>query len=391
MKRRMISFSAVVLLIAAFFIGCGDKTSPQSSLTPIYTTDIKEEDQKPVAIPQPTSVPVTEAMDKVSAGFVYIGDNYETELLKLNVQTLMAVSSIQINSTILQADADNPLFSINELIDEGCNIIFMSGIDESFIVEAAKEHPDVNFEIYGGFETNSLENVSAFYIRLYQQQYLNGMIAGFVSGTGNIAYMGEKADNEDIRRVNAFALGAKTANPDAIIHFIWQGEDSDNQSSNETLQSMLEKNCDVLMQFEINDAILEFAKANDIMIIGKTKSEFNCMVKMIEPTLFEYIINKVYSTANRLYESNDIYEGWVGIQEYQINADDYPLLSADELMEVQSAMNKMADKTWDVFTGPITDTYGNTIIPEGFKIPDEDLFYMLWYVKNVEALSPPMG
>ena len=51
----------------------------------------------------------------------------------------------------------------------------------------------------------------------------------------------------------------------------------------------------------------------------------------------------------------------------------------------------MALGQWDVFTGPISDVYGNIILPEGVNLSREDLLQMLWYVGNIKALPPPMG
>ena len=392
MRKKMIPILAVVLLMTAFFIGCNKNEPAQTAeisaagqAAQTQTEDKTQEpaSDKPEATPQPPS-------DEVHAGLVYSGAGYETETVENAVRTLMAMSSMKIFVTEREASADNPTEAINSLIGEGCEIIFSVGLDGKYMIEAAKENPGVNFEIYGGHETGGLQNVSAFYVRMYQQQYLNGMIAGYISQSGNIGYISQSAENTDIRRVNAFALGAKAANPEAAVHFAWAGEET-GEGGDETSAALCDKNCDVIFTTEIDEGMISLARENGITLIGPRSSGSDSVLPMIEPRVFSYVFDKAKRTAQHSYKSNDMIEGWVGIEAYEIDFDKYPNLSGEQRGAVQEAMTKMAIKERDVFIGPISDKYGQTIIADGEAIPDEDLLKMFWYVGNIEALSPPMG
>ena len=389
MKRKIMIVLAVVLLMTAFFIGCKKDESVDSAETSATAqtaqatdaaTSDEEQSQKPQGTPQPPA-------DEVHAGLVFSGTGYETEMVKNSVRTLMAVSSLKIPVTEMEASAENPSEAINSLANEGCEIIFAVGIESKYLKEAAKQHPDVKFEIYGGQDTGGLPNVSCFYSRMYQQQYLNGMIAGYMSQAGSIGYLAQSAQNTDIRRVNAFALGAKAANPDSVVHFAWAGEGE----ADGTSEALCSKGCDVIFSMEPEESLLGAAVEKGISVIAPKNSGEGVVTPMIEPSVFSYVMDKARSTAFKNYTSNDMLAGWVPIAVYEIDFDDYPMLTGEEKNLVQDAASKMALGEWDVFTGPIIDKYGQTIIPEGTVIPDEDLIYMLWYVGNIEAMPPPMG
>ena len=392
MHKKKIMILAVVLLMTAFFIGCAKDTPAQTAETSeaeqavqTQTPEGTEEptSDKPEATPEPPS-------EEVHVGLIYSGTGYETETVKNAVRTLMAMSSLKLPVTEMEADAQNPMQPINTLIEDGCEIIFTCGIGGKYAIEAAKENPDVYFEIYEGYEAGDLPNVSAFYVRMYQQQYLNGMIAGFISQSGNIGYLSQSAENTEIRRVNAFALGAKAANPEAVVHFAWMGEGS-GEGDDGTAAALCDKNCDVIFSAEPDGNLRAMAEENRILLICPKNAGPDSAIPMIEPRIFSYVFDKARRVAQNSYKSNDIIEGWVGMEAYEIDFDKYPNLSGEQKSDVQDAASKMAINEWDVFTGPIKDKYGQTIIPAGVMIPDEDLLKMLWYVGNIQAMPPPMG
>jgi len=394
--RKILVIAAVVLLMTAFFIGCVDKdpleaeqksvseTASDAVVTEEAQSTEEADSEKPQATPEPPS-------NEVHVGLVYSGTGFETQMVINSVQTMMAMSSIMVMVTEKNADAENPAEAIDALINEGCAVIFSVGLEDKYIFDAAKDNPSVNFEIYGEHETQGLANVSAFYARLYQQQYLNGMIAAYASSTGNIGYISQTAQNTDIRRVNAFALGAKAANPKAIVHFAWTGNAPEPSYTEAMLLSFEENNCDIISKYIIDRETLEFAQEKSMLTLGTSQIESNAILEMIEPRVFSYVFEKARQTARNNYIANDMIAGWVNIVPYEINFDKYSFLSGDQKSAVQDAASKMAKKEWDVFAGPITDVYGHMIIPEGEAIPDEDLLYMLWYVGNIKAMPTPMG
>ena len=384
MKRKIIIFLAVVLLTTAFLIGCEKESGEDSTPSAEPTQASQLQSNKPQGTPQ--------INDEVAVGLVYTGEDYETQIIKQSVESLLAVSSIKIKVDVLQADAQEPGTAISQLVQGGSEIIFICGPDRQKILEAAALYPNVYFEIYNGTNAAAAPNVGVFFIKLYQQQYLNGMIAGFISETGCIGYMAESAQSTDIRRVNAFALGAKAANPEAQVHFAWAGESAEDGFINETADSLSGESCDVIFEMDIDEELYLFAQQNNVTLMGNAREGYENILPIIKPDATAYILSKARSVALGTYSPDDEISGWAGISEgYAPSLDKYPDLTSEQAAAISEAAQEMALGQWDVFTGPISDVYGQTILPEGVNLPDEDLLQMLWYVGNIKALPPPMG
>ena len=71
-----------------------------------------------------------------------------------------------------------------DLADEGCNIIFANSFGhESYLMEAAKEYPEVQFCHATGTTamTAGLENFHNYFAAIYEARYVSGIVAGLLS------------------------------------------------------------------------------------------------------------------------------------------------------------------------------------------------------------------
>jgi basic membrane lipoprotein Med (substrate-binding protein (PBP1-ABC) superfamily) len=382
MKKKITTIMTVLLLMAVFFMGCA-KNEVESSSTDAASSKTDEgassnQEEKPKDTPSLST--------QVNVGYVYSSLDCDAKLIKETVEGLMAISSTPFFVTVIDASQASYDLWIGSIEKAECDIVFLSGIDEATAKTAAQSHPEIKFELYGAGYEIKLDNLNPFYFRIYQQQYLNGMAAAHLSKSGNIGYISLGADSQDVRRVNAFALGAQAVNADAKVHFTWTGEISDNDI--EMAKELYKNGCDVIFKSQVDDGLLEYLKENEIDLIGNCKDDY--AKRAFNADALSYIIKKARASVQNIPQPEGE-NNWIGIKDYQFNDAAYSYLTDEQLATVKAAAQKISDGTWDVFTGPITDMYGNVIVPEGVKIPDEDLYYMLWYVGNIIAVSPPMG
>ena len=84
---------------------------------------------------------------------------------------------------------DSAARALEQLVDDGCKIIFANSYNyQDYVLQVAKENPDVYFEHCSGYLSN--ENMSNYFGRMYQMRYLSGMIAAKLSPTGKLGYVG---------------------------------------------------------------------------------------------------------------------------------------------------------------------------------------------------------
>ena len=71
--------------------------------------------------------------------------------------------------------------ALRELMDAGCNIVFATSFGfEDYMVEVAKEYPDVQFCHCTGYQAaeTGLANLHNYFPTVCQARYLTGMVAG---------------------------------------------------------------------------------------------------------------------------------------------------------------------------------------------------------------------
>ena len=124
-----------------------------------------------------------------------------------------------------------------DLVDEGCNIIFADSFGhEDFIIEAAKEHPEVEFCHATGTKahTEGLANFHNAFAAIYEGRYLAGVAAGLklneIKEAGNlkgevpmIGYVGAFPYAEVKSGYTSFYLGARSVCPDVIMKVQFTG------------------------------------------------------------------------------------------------------------------------------------------------------------------------
>ena len=144
--------------------------------------------------------------------------------------------------------------AIDTVVNQGADVVF--GISFGYInamAEKAEDYPDVIFSHGTGYMANDT-NFNNYFGRIYQARYLAGIAAGLKSlETGNnaigyvAAYNTEYA--ETCSGINGFALGAQSANPDAIVYVqkinTWGDENLERQAAQALIDTY---NCGVISQ-----------------------------------------------------------------------------------------------------------------------------------------------
>lgn len=151
-------------------------------------------------------------------------------------------------------DYDAVCSAIDTLANQGANVIF--GISFGYIDamnDKAGEYTDICFSHGTGYMANDT-NFNNYFGRIYQARYLAGIAAGLKSkelGNNNIGYVAAYNTEyaETCSGINGFALGAQSANPDAVVHVnvidTWGDEAKEKQAAQALIDAY---NCCVISQ-----------------------------------------------------------------------------------------------------------------------------------------------
>ena len=155
-----------------------------------------------------------------TAGYTFQHHNGITTAMKalgLDPADLIVVDNVPDNDDTAVATA------IDTVVNQGADIVF--GISFGYINsmnDKAADYPDVIFSHGTGYMANDT-NFNNYFGRIYQARYLAGIAAGMKSvelGNNSIGYVAayNRQYAETCSGINAFALGAQSVNPDAVVH-----------------------------------------------------------------------------------------------------------------------------------------------------------------------------
>ena len=168
--------------------------------------------------------------------------------LGLDPADLIVVDNVPDNDDTAVANA------IDTVVNQGADIVF--GISFGYINamnDKSEDYPDVIFSHGTGYMANDT-NFNNYFGRIYQARYLAGIAAGMKSlelGNNNIGYVAayNREYAETCSGINAFALGAQSANPDALVYVnkinAWGDEAKERQAAQALIDTY---SCGVISQ-----------------------------------------------------------------------------------------------------------------------------------------------
>ena len=99
----------------------------------------------------------------------------------------------------------------------------------------------------------------------YQIYYLNGIIAGALTKTDKVGYVGAFPIPEVKRHLNAFALGVRAANPEATVQSSWIYEWFNPSAAKEATEALIADGCDVFAFTEDSPTVVQVAAENGLL------------------------------------------------------------------------------------------------------------------------------
>ena len=149
-----------------------------------------------------------------------------------------------------------------ELVDEGCDIIFADSFGhESYMLQAAAEHPEVQFCHATGYQAkgSGLTNMHNYFTAIYEARYVSGVVAGMklneMIDNGKITaeqavmgYVGAYPYAEVISGYTAFYLGARSVCPSVTMKVTYTNSWADMALEKEAADALIAQGCVLISQ-----------------------------------------------------------------------------------------------------------------------------------------------
>ena len=375
-RRALLKLAALSSLAAsAALMGCGKKEEP--------------------AAPAPTTAPAAApAAEPLKAAWVYVGPVGDAGWTYAHDQGRKAVEAEfgdKVKTTIVEkvpegADAERV---IRDLAAQGNKIIFATsfGYMEPML-KVAGEFPDVKFEHATGYKM--APNMRLYDAKFYEDAYVAGIIAGTMSKSGTIGFVGSFPIPEVLRNINAYTLGAQSVNPKIKTKVVWVSTWFDPPKEGEAAQSLINGGADVLLQNTDSSAVLQTAEKNGKYAFGwdSDMSAFapkahlaSCIVDW-----GGYYKKAVKDVMDGTWKSERTVWGVKEGQNDLVKVAD--VVPEDTKKKVDEAKAGMKAGTFEVFTGPVVTNDGKEVLAKGVAADQAWKDKIDFYVKGVEGRIP---
>ena len=381
-KRSLLRIAALsAVASAAALVGCGKKEEPAPA--PAAAAPASAPAAAP-AKPEPLKIGFAYVGPVGDGGWTFAHDNGRKAIEKEFGDKI--VTSF-VENVPESADAERV---IRDMAGQGNKLIFGTtfGYMEPMLKVAA-DLKDVKFEHATGYK--QAENMRTYDSRTYEGAYMAGVIAGKMTKSNTLGVVASIPIPEVIRNINSFTLGAQSSNSKVKTKVVWVNGWFDPPKETEAATSLINGGADVLFQNTDSPAVLKTAEAK-----GKRAFGWDSDMTAYGPKahLASAVINwgpyYIQATKEAL-EGNWKGGGavWWGVKEGAIDivsiAEDVP---AETKAKVDEVKKGLADGSFVIWKGPITDNTGKVQIAKDATADDKFLSGLNFYVKGVEGKIP---
>lgn len=331
--------------------------------------------------------------EPLKVGFVYvspIGDAGWTFQHDLGRRELEQAYGAKIATRFVEsvpegADAERV---IREMAQSGHGLIFATSFGYmNYTERVARAFPKTAFLHATGYKTG--KNLGVYNARFYEGRYLNGVIAGKMTKTNVLGYVGAFPIPEVLQGINAFARGARSVNPNAEVRVIWVNSWYDPGKEREAAMTLMSQNADIVTHHTDSTAVVQAAEERGKYAFGyhSDMSKYGPKAHLSATThhwgeFYKQTVGQVLAgswTPPRL---------WGGMKDGMVKlAPLNPSIPADVRAMVEKLEADMKSGALHAFAGPVVDQDGATRHASG-PMSDEAMGKMDFFVQGVASRLP---
>src|SRR5258708_6685267 len=186
-------------------------------------------------------------------GFIYVGSRDDYGYNQAHAQgaaALKKLPGIKVVEEEKVPETDAVEKTMESMINlDGAGLLFPTsfGYYNPHVLKLANKYAKVRFEHCGGLWTDKdPKNAASYCGYIEEAQYVSGIVAGHMTKSGKLGFVAAKPIPQVLRNINAFAMGARLANPKATLQVIFTGDWSMPVKEAEATSSLIDQGADVI-------------------------------------------------------------------------------------------------------------------------------------------------
>lgn len=275
---------------------------------------------------------------------------------------------------------------LSQFVADGARMIFITSTYADFVSKVSDRNPDVAFLECGGSSTT--DNKIGYYVNHWDPSYLIGMMAGLLSKSGKMGFVGSFAVPAVFASVNSFAMGARSVNPNAVTKAVLINAWFDPSKAKQAAEALISDGCDFLFGIMDEAAYLQVAEKEGIWAAmwNTDMRRFgpNAYVSSVMLDWKQYYADEIKKLLSGTWKGNRFVYLPIG---KGTDRDSWGKNVPEEYQWMVDAVRDHMLKGWTPFTGPIKDKDGNVRVPAGEKLtPDYMYDKWTWSVEGVSGM-----
>ncbi len=355
---------------------------------------------------------------KLKVGFIYVGPigdygwTHAHDVGRRIVEQQLPVQTLYVES--VPEGRVEPF--IDRLVAQGARVIFTTSFGfMDGTLAAAQRYPNIIFAHASGFKR--ARNMATYMADFYQVYYLNGLMAGALTRTNKVGYVGAFPIPEVKRHLNAFALGVRAVNPRATVHVRWIFEWFSPAKAKEATQALIAEGVDVFAFTEDTPTVIQEAAKKNLLSFAHYSPMYRFAPRHVISgqlvhweTIYLDFLRKVLAGKYTPDNLQNVDYWWllaekaveVGaepgmminplftdqLKAVRVRTSDLGTLSVYDLVLRRHAQMSVNPVKFDPFTGPIRDRKGVLRVPPGHTLTVQELITLEWAAPGVVGPWP---
>ena len=278
-QRKFCAFVGVVLIASMMLASCAPATTPAAPAPAQPTAEAVQPTAEAVqpteAAMQPTEAPAKPIVLAIEHFSVIEGTTWSGAHDRAGKRLAEKYPNVKYIFRENVAPDQSVPFAEDMIANEGANIVVGNAEFMGMpLKDIADQYPDVNFVAIVASDVSTKDNFIRIFPRQYQALYLEGLIAGALTQTGNIGIVSAFPNVQVIRRTAGFYLGvqdaAKLLNKDIKVYVKYAGDWYLPQDERDIAATLVDQyKVDVITQQTDSGSPLDVATEKGIWFVGK--------------------------------------------------------------------------------------------------------------------------
>src|ERR1700722_17113057 len=335
------------------------------------------------------------AAKDTTIGFIYVGSRDDYGYNQAHAQgaaALKSMAGVKVVEEEKVPETDAVEKTMESMINlDGATLLFPTsfGYYSPHMIKIAAKYPKLRFEHCGGLWTDKdPKNAGSYFGYIDEAEHVSGIVAGYSTKSGKLGFVAAKPIPQVLRNINAFALGARLANPKATVQVIFTGDWSMPVKEAEATNSLIDQGVDVITcHVDGPKTVVENAARRGAMVTG-----YHVNQSVLAPKAYltgaEWNWEVLYPRFVKMFTSGEtipnFYRG--GLKEEIVKVSPYgDMVSAEAKAKADEVKAALTAGSYVIFKGPIADNKGATVVAAGVSRgqTDPELEKMSYLVEGV--------